>query len=252
MWQRVILFFARHLYRHADLVVTVAGALNNDVAELLRVPSGKIMTIYNGVFKPEIHTLAAADSPHPWLDNTDIPVFLAVGRLSREKGMDTLIEAFRRVRAKRRCRLIVYGEGEERPALESQVSETGCAEDIAFPGFIANPFAAMARAAVFVLPSRSEGLPGALIQAMACGSSVVATDTFGGAAEVLENGKWGLLVKPEDPESMSNAMSCCLDSPISADVRLRASHFSESGATERYIEALRLTCIGRPQRVEQR
>jgi len=239
--QRLSMSMARYLYRRADLVITVANALNSDVAELFRVPQDRISTIYNGVFKSDIDVLAKAPSPHSWLDGNGVPVILAVGRLSREKGMDILIKAFALARARRPCRLIIYGEGTERTALEAQVRETGYADDIALPGFIANPLAAMARASLFVLPSRSEGLPGALIQAMACGTPVVATSAAGGAAEILEGGKWGLLVGPEDACAMSDALLRGLDKPLSVDIRSRAAEFSEGRAANRYAAALGLS-----------
>src|SRR5204863_8071086 len=112
---------------------------------------------------------AAAREPvaHAWLAPGAPPVVLGVGKLKPQKGFDVLLRAFARLRAARTARLVILGEGPQRRALERLARELGIADDVALPGFVANPFAWMARSAVFALSSRWEGLPSVLIEALA-------------------------------------------------------------------------------------
>ena len=106
---------------------------------------------------------------------------------------------------------------------------------MALPGFVANPFAYMARAAVFALSSINEGLPGVLIQAMACGCPVVSTDCPSGPAEILAGGRYGRLVPPGDDAALAAAILATLDAPPAAmSLRARAGFFSVERAVAQY------------------
>ena len=113
------------------------------------------------------------------------------------KDFAALIRAFANLRARRHARLLILGEGELRGELERLASDLGVAEDVGMPGFYANPYALMSRASVFVQSSQWEGLPSVLVEAMACGTPVVATDCPGGTREILEDGRLGTLVPVE-------------------------------------------------------
>jgi glycosyltransferase involved in cell wall biosynthesis len=106
---------------------------------------------------------------------------------------------------------------------------------VALPGFVANPFAYMARAALFALSSINEGLPGVLIQAMACGCPVVSTDCPSGPAEILAGGRYGRLVAPGDDAALAAAILATLDAPPAAEsLRERAGFFSVERAVAQY------------------
>jgi glycosyltransferase involved in cell wall biosynthesis len=114
-------------------------------------------------------------------------------------------------------------------------AEHGVAADVALPGFVANPFAYMARAATFALSSVNEGLPGVLIQAMACGCPVVSTDCPSGPAEILAGGRYGRLVPPGDAAALAEAILATLDAPPPAGLlRQRAGWFSVERAVAQY------------------
>ena len=132
---------------------------------------------------------------------------IAVGRLVAVKDYPSLIRAFAVVRRKHDVRLMILGEGEDRPQLESLIVELGLADCVALPGFEANPYAYMAWAALFVLSSISEALPTALIEAMAVGTPVVATDCKCGPREVLQDGRFGALVPVGDVAALAAAIS---------------------------------------------
>lgn len=120
-------------------------------------------------------------------------MILGFGRLTDQKGFPTLIRAFAIVRTRREARLVIVGEGrpEARDHLQQLAADLACASDLSLPGFTYNPFCYMAAASVFVLSSLREGLPGMLIQALACGVPVVSTDCPSGPREILEGGTYG-------------------------------------------------------------
>jgi glycosyltransferase involved in cell wall biosynthesis len=173
-------------------------------------------------------------------------VVLGVGSLSARKDFATLVRAFARLRAERSCRLVILGQAatpkktdEQRAELTALAAGLGVAADVDLPGFVANPFAYMARAAVFVLSSVFEGLPGALIQAMACGTPVVSTDCPSGPAEILDGGRFGALVPVGDDRALAAAIATTLERPITAaTLQARAAMFSVDRAVDRYLDLM--------------
>jgi glycosyltransferase involved in cell wall biosynthesis len=171
---------------------------------------------------------------------------MSAGRLGRAKDFPTLIRAFARVRRARPARLVIFGKGKSEAktaksiaALQGLAAGLGIADDVALPGFVPNPFAYMARAATFALSSINEGLPGVLIQAMACGCPVVSTDCPSGPAEILANGRYGRLVPPGDDAALSEAILAMLETPTSASLlRERAGFFSIERAVAQYERLL--------------
>jgi len=135
-------------------------------------------------------------------------------------------------------RLVILGEGEERPALEALVAELGISDSVALPGFVANPFAYMSKASVFVLSSAWEGMPGALIQAMACGAPVIATDCESGPREILQGGRFGRIVRVGDAEGMAAAIEAVLSEarrPVNDDAW---RPYTQTAAVDQYLSVL--------------
>ena len=229
------------LYPHADAICTVSQEAANDFADFTKIPRERIETIYNPFDLASIDESAKTSPDHPWLEKGDAPVILAIGRLNEAKDFSVLIRAFAQLKSSRMARLIVLGEGELRPALESLIDELGLTEhDVQMPGFVDNPFAYLSRCNLFVLSSRREGLPGALIEAMACGAPVVSTDCRSGPAEILEGGRWGRLVPVGDVDALAKAMAEVLDTPRDQlpDVRARARDFEQDRAVDAYLRLL--------------
>lgn len=240
--RRLQLQLKRLLYPLADCVTAVSRGVAADLTRRLGVPAARVRVVYSPLVTPEVDALARAE-PSPW-PARGIPVVLAVGRLIPVKGFDTLIEALARSRANPPAQLILLGDGPQRNALAERVQKLDLAGRVHLPGFDPNPFAFMARSAVFVLSSRHEGLPGALIQAMACGCAVVATDCHAGPAEIVEDGVTGLLTPVEDAAAMAARIDRLL-----ADRELRdrigaqarrdvVRRFSLEAVMKRYVEAL--------------
>lgn len=231
--------FMKLLYPRADAIVGVSKGAAQDLETQLGIAKGKVSVIYNPVVDDELIDKGKAPLDHPWFGEGSPPVFLAVGRLTQQKDFFTLIEAFELVRRQKLVRLIILGEGDDRNELEAMTARLGIAEDVSMPGFAENPYAYMSRASALVLSSRWEGLGVVLIEAMACGCPVIATDCPNGPSEILEAGKYGPLVPTEDAVSLSAAMLQVLEAPVSRDVLTqRAMHFSIDRAVSEYLAVL--------------
>ena len=241
---RAVYALVPRLYRQANAIVAVSRAAARDLEQFAGLPAGAVHAIYNPVEWDRIQRRMAEPVPHPWLQPGQIrPVILAIGRLTEQKDFATLLRAFAAVRASTDARLLILGEGELREELQALAQSLGLGpDDVQMPGFVANPFAYMARAAVFVLSSRWEGLPGVLIQAMACGTPVVSTDCLSGPREILEDGRWGRLVPVGDVEALAQAIRAVLSSPREQlpDVRQRARDFALDPAIDAYLAAMGL------------
>ena len=214
-------------------VVAVSRGVAANFVETLHAPPGRITTIYNPVVTPGLARLAEEEPDHPWFGDGRPPVVLGAGRLSKEKDFPTLIDAFRRVQAERPCRLLILGEGPMRGELESRVRSLGLEAHAALPGWMENPYAFMARAAMFVLSSRHEGFGNVLVEALACGCPAVSTDCPSGPAEILEDP--ALLAPVGDPEALARVMLRALARPTSkAALRTKAARFSTERAVAGY------------------
>lgn len=236
--RRLLLPAMRWLYPSADAVIAVSNGVARDLERLVRMRAGRVQTIYNPVVDERLPALASAPAPHRWLEE-HVPVVLGVGRLALQKDFATLIRAFARVRQQRAARLLIFGEGEERRALEELVRSLRLGADVCLPGVCANPLAAMSRASLFVLSSRFEGLPNVLIEALACGCPAISTDCPSGPEEILERGRYGALVPVGDSVRLAGAMLAALAQPAArATLRARGGEFSLDRALPRYLAAI--------------
>jgi glycosyltransferase involved in cell wall biosynthesis len=230
-----VMFAARLVYRFADAVIANSGAVADDMAAYLRVPRRRINVIYNPLGLDFIRRQSEQPVAHPFCAPGAPPLVLSAGRMSPLKDFPTLVRAFAQVRARRDCRLVILGEGPDFDAVRGLVRELGIEQDVALPGFDRNPFAWMRHARVFVSSSLSEGCPNVLMQALACGTPVVSTRSIGGAAEILEDGRWGTLVPVGDPQAMADAIDATLDASTHPDGRLRAADFALDRVARQYL-----------------
>ena len=132
---------------------------------------------------------------------------VAAGRLVPQKGFTALITSFAALADDYPdWQLMIYGEGRDRAALESAARRLSLGDRVVLPGVSKDMRAAFAAADLFVLPSRYEGYPNVLLEALASGCAVIATDCPGGTAEILGGGKYGVLVEPENPAALTTEL----------------------------------------------
>ena len=240
---RQLIPLMKRSYRLADHVVAVSHELADDVAARLALPRERVLAIHNPVIGPEFEPATREPLDDPWFAPGAPPVVLSAGRSSDQKDFDTLLRAFADVRRQRPCRLMILGQQVERSRkrrhekLLTLADELGVRDDVRLVGFVLNPFPYMTRAAVFALSSRYEGLPGVLIQAMACGTPVVSTACPTGPREILENGRYGPLVPVGDATALGKAiLETLADPPARQPLIDRARHFSVERSFARYRE----------------
>lgn len=226
------------VYRQARLVIGNSCSVVDDLRRHLGVLVERSAAILNSVDVFAVKKLAAEPVDHPWVYDSTTPLVLMVANLSSFKDIPTVLRAFARLRPVRDCRLLILGEGSERKMLEKLIRELGISDSAQLVGFDQNPFRWMARAKVLVSSSPSEGCPNVILQALACGLQVVATNGLGGTAEILENGRWGRLVPVGDAQSLADAIADALDKPLLVDVRERAAMFDPDRTAKAYLRLL--------------
>jgi glycosyltransferase involved in cell wall biosynthesis len=220
----------RETYPQADAVVGVSMEIVEDLV-LLGVPRELTRTIHNPVIGEDFDEIAARPVDHPWFQPGEPPVILGVGRIGPQKDFPCLIRAFARVRQHRpELRLVILGEAKTPASREELVAlarDLEIADAVDLPGAVPQAIPYMARAGLFALSSRWEGLPGALIEALACGTPVVSTDCPSGPDEVLESGRYGGLAPVGDAAALAAVMVENLDLPPDRASRIaRGRRFS--------------------------
>lgn len=235
---RFLPFLVRRFYPWADAIVAVSQGVADDVARVSGLPRSRIQVIYNPVITPELFARLQAPLEHPWFQASAPPVVLAAGRLAGPKDFATVLRAFAQVRRSRPARLLILGEGKQRGELEALAASLGIGEDVALPGYIENPLPYMAQAAVFVLSSYHEALGLVLVEAMAAGAPLVATDCESGPREVLEGGKRGRLAPVGNPGALAEAILDSLKQPRQAPATESLKRFELSTALDSYVRIL--------------
>ena len=179
---------------------------------------------------------------HPWLADRATPTLVAAGRLAPWKGFGDLIDAIDLVRTKHPVRLLILGDGPLRGELQTRIEARGLVDCVQLVGYVENPLKYFSRADIFVLSSHVEGLPNVLVEAMLCGCTPVATDCPTGPREVLDEGRFGYLVKPRDPSSIADGILKALNAPISAEIlELAVRPFKEDAVIANHFNLLGLS-----------
>jgi glycosyltransferase involved in cell wall biosynthesis len=204
--RRALLALERIATRWTDLLIANAEAVAADTRRREGVPEEKIVVVHNGL------PAAAFRPAEPASITTDLPVVLCVANIRPYKGHDHLFHAVARLRAHRPCTLVLAGDGVERPALQQRARRLGI--DARFLGARTDIESLLARADVMVLPSLHEGLSNAVMEAMAAGVPVVATDV-GGNRELLDGR--GVLVPAADPAALADGLLRVLDDRVFAE-----------------------------------
>ena len=199
----------RFLYRSADAVVVLSLNMKNQLEKALRLVPDKVIQIPNPVDLTRIRQDAAEPLPDDY--DASRPYAVAVGRLAPQKDYMTLLDAFRVVVQTSPLRLVILGEGPDRAMIEARVRELSLGDRIELRGFDPNPYRWMARADLFVLSSRWEGMPNTVLEARALGVPVVMTEYDPSAREV--GGKSAILVPVGNVTALTEAIKKALYEP---------------------------------------
>jgi len=232
----------RFLYRYADAIIMPSMGAATDFSQTTGIPRNSISVVPSPIVTPELYKQSETLIDHPWFQTGETPVILGVGELSTRKDFATLLRAFAAMSDNSAYRLVILGRGRQRERLESLARELGIADRFSLPGFVDNPYPYMKRARLLALTSRWEGLGIVLVEALALGTPVVATDCPNGPAEVLGNGRFGSLAPVGDHLALANAMAEQLNQPPTAEQFQQAvTPFSLNNSVAGYLRAMGCT-----------
>ncbi len=244
---RLAIWLLRRLAPVCRGMAAVSHGVAEDVKHTLAVPARQVHIIYNPVITARTRERLETnlqDCPVP----AGTPWVIYVGRLVYPKGIDVLMTAFQNVAARGPAHLVLLGEGPLRDTIAMEVASKGLQDRVHLVGFRDNPLPWIREADVLVLPSRNEGCPTVLIEAMACGTQIVATDCPSGPAEILQGGRYGQLVPVEDANALAEALVNALESRFQVavdDLQARAEDFTVERAATLYEGVLGIRVRGR-------
>lgn len=235
----LILKAMQWLWVKTDAIIAVSSALAEDVRKNVRLKSS-ISTIYNPIVLPNYPTLIEQEITFPWSDK-NIPTFVFVGRLAKVKRVDLLLQAFKQVQQKQLCRLLIVGDGTEKAFILDFIRKNYLTDVCHLTGQQNNPLPWIKSADALVLSSDYEGFGNVIVEAMACGTQVIATDCPFGPAEILDNGRYGQLVPVNDSEALAEAMKKVIDKRFYVtkdELQKRANKFSLESAVQQYLNVI--------------
>ena len=231
---RLMRALMRWFYPQADCVIALSPEIRESLLQSGIPVADRIVEIGNpGVF----HPVDGKPEAPPFLPQPTPRFICAVGSLGHQKGFDVLLAAFVRL-SDPALHLVILGEGPLRGQLEEQARALGIEERVHMPGFVKCPTDVISQAEVFVLSSRWEGFPNVLLEALYSGTPVVSTDCDGAPRSMLENGRHGHLVAPDDPGALCEGIEAALVAPVGTPEsrRARAGDFSAETITKKYLE----------------
>ena len=230
---KILIYF---FFKRANKIVAVSQGVAKNLETF--VDKDKIELIYNPVINNELSILANEPVRHRWLDNKVCPVIIGAGRLTAQKDFATLIKAFRLVREKINCKLLILGEGPQKTYLEDIIKKLGIQNDAEMTGFIRNPYPYFVKADVFVLSSIWEGFGNVLVEALFLNLPVISTNCPSGPSEILQNGALGILTPIKNEVIMSENILKVLRSPRTKTNTDDLKPFTTDLAVQKYLKIL--------------
>lgn len=230
--------FMRAVAWRADALTCVSEDMVLQYRQVFK--NSRHVAVYNIVDDPVSRERMNEAVDNPWFVDKTTPVIVAAGSLVPWKGFEELIDAFALLRDRgRNVRLVILGEGADRAKLEAKIAALDLADRIHLPGHAPNPLKYYAHADVFALSSWVEGMPNVLVEAIMCGCTVVATDCPTGPRELLQEGRYGYLVRPRDPVAFADGVELALDHPLSSEQTADAIlPFQRDAVLKRHFEVL--------------
>ena len=202
----ILRYLTKLAYQKADKVISVSKGVMENTKKNFNLRDNQCTFIYNGFDLEDILKKSQEKVEHPWFKE-DIPIILSAARLdASSKDFPVLLKAFLKARKSLKARLVILGDGPQKEELEKLAKDLNIEKDVWFAGFQKNPYKFMSKSRVFLLSSKFEALPLVLVEAMICGVPVISSDCDFGPREILENGKYGILVPTGDAEKMAEAI----------------------------------------------
>lgn len=245
-------WMVRLTYPRAGAIIAVSRGVADNLCAFFGVARERTIVIPNPIDFDAIRARAVGGAPI----EIDPPYIVAMGRLVPNKNFAMLIDAF--ARSGIAGRLVILGEGPERAALERKIAALGLRDRVILPGFVADPFPTLARAAAYVSSSNAEGFPNSLLEAMSVGLPVISTNCPSGPSEVLAEmareqvggkvcfAQHGILVPPNDPDAMADALRAFADPErrriYGERAPRRAADFGVERAKDAYWGVIRTMC----------
>lgn len=228
---------ARHYPRTQGVIAVSRGAADAFGRVIGGLPRNTV-SLPNPVNVEEVHRLAQGAGQN--CDTSAAPTFCFLGRFNVQKNVPLLLDAFDRLRGERSARLRLIGSGEEEGVIRDRVAHSPYAADIELLGHQANPYPFLAASAALVLSSNWEGFGNVLIEAMALGVQVVATDCPSGPREIIGESGSGFLSPVGDVEALAAAMAKSLDTPVPADrLHSEAARYDVGPVATAYLDFMR-------------
>jgi glycosyltransferase involved in cell wall biosynthesis len=233
----VVKGLTRRAYRRADCFLANSHEMADGLRDALSLNAARIRVIHNPIDVAMVRRRANEPLGQP----PSRPFIVTAGRLEYQKGHDVLLEAFAASQAAREMELVILGRGTLEKSLKQQAVDLGIADRVKFPGFTDNPWAWIAKAELFVLPSRWEGFPSVVAETLACATPALVTACNFGPREVIEHGRSGWVVPPDDVGAFRAAMDMLLRRPdLTQQFRrngpVRAASFDIDGMVEAYTD----------------
>jgi glycosyltransferase involved in cell wall biosynthesis len=238
---RLLLRVARATLPDARALVAVSESVARQLQRFVGGALEQVCVIHNPFNVEAIQTEARAVPLHEWFRERR-PIVVAAGRLRPEKQISTLLQAMAHLPENLGARALILGEGPQRSSLESLQAKLGLAEQTAFLGFVSPPYPYIAKADLLVLPSPAEAFGNVVVEALACGTPVLATHASGGPAEILAplESEYDPYFPARAPAALADAMARALTTPIAPRrLRRRAHEFDVSAITEQYLSLFR-------------
>ncbi|MBB6449886.1 glycosyltransferase involved in cell wall biosynthesis [Geomicrobium halophilum] len=192
-------------YPRADKIIAISDAVKMDLLGYINKDKlkNKIKVIYNPIDIELIQRQAKERPDTNWINKKSKCNIISIGRLVPQKDYPTLLKAVAIVSQQIQCQLTILGEGQEYDHLVNMTKELGITEKVHFLGFVDNPYSYLKESDLFILTSKSEGFGLVIAESLALGTPVIATNCNGAPKEILDNGKYGTLVKVADAESIA-------------------------------------------------
>ncbi len=224
------------LFEKADKITVVSEGAAIDFGKQFPGLRSKIQIIPNAIVTEKLLKVKDQLIDHPFF-NLGYKVIIAAGRLTKSKNFDLLLRAFELIYKKENAKLIILGDGEERQNLKILKNALRLKDDVSFPGFVSNPVKYFSKADLFILSSDYEGLPGVIIEALACGCKIVSTNCESGPAEILKNGELGWLTPVGDVQALADSIVIALNTQINKELLIdRALDYHEDKIIGKYMD----------------